>query len=164
MILHSLKLILIKCNGANVYRYWWSNWRIGGSVDRKIFGNCRNVKFYIHDTRINGCKEAMNTIFIDLIFFYIQRETHCATNSWKQNCTTCFAFDQMLSVLFLKAPTYETSQLVSQHNPNAFYYSFEYEGRNSMNDYSFASNPVPVPHGIYSLISLTCFLLDWKHI
>jgi len=54
----------------------------------------------------------------------------------------------MLSVLFLKAPTYETSQLVSQHNPNAFYYSFEYEGRNSIFEYTFASNPVPVPHGV----------------
>jgi hypothetical protein len=54
----------------------------------------------------------------------------------------------MLSVLFLKAPTYETSQIVSQHNPNAFYYSFEFEGRNSLNDYSFSRNPVPVPHGI----------------
>jgi hypothetical protein len=54
----------------------------------------------------------------------------------------------MLSVLFLKAPTYETSQLVSQHNPNAYFYSFEYEGRNSIFTYAFAVNTPPVPHGI----------------
>ncbi|KAK4035777.1 hypothetical protein OUZ56_027860 [Daphnia magna] len=54
----------------------------------------------------------------------------------------------MLSVLFLKAPTYETAQIVSQHNPNAFYYSFEYEGRNSIFEYAFAPNPVPIPHGV----------------
>lgn len=64
----------------------------------------------------------------------------------------------MLSVLFLKAPTYETSQIVSQHNPNAFYYSFEFEGRNSLNDYSFSMNPVPVPHGI-RLLAVPLFSL-----
>ncbi|EFX83387.1 hypothetical protein DAPPUDRAFT_240264 [Daphnia pulex] len=32
----------------------------------------------------------------------------------------------MCSVLFLKGPTYENSQLVSQHNPNAFFYSFDH--------------------------------------
>ncbi|XP_045023594.1 LOW QUALITY PROTEIN: acetylcholinesterase [Daphnia magna] len=57
----------------------------------------------------------------------------------------------MCSVLFLKGPTYETTQLVSQHNPDAFFYSFEYEGRNSIFSYLFAmqnANPPPIPHGV----------------
>ena len=62
----------------------------------------------------------------------------------------------MLSVLFLKAPTYETSQLVSQHNPSAYYYSFEYEGRNSLFEYNFPSNAPPVPHGM-NLIFISRF-------
>jgi hypothetical protein len=66
----------------------------------------------------------------------------------------------MLSVLFLKAPTYETSQLVSQHNPNAYYYSFEYEGRNSIFEYAFALNTPPVPHGI-NLIFFFSVLKDF---
>jgi hypothetical protein len=53
----------------------------------------------------------------------------------------------MCSVLFLKGPTYEMSQLVSQHNPNAFYYSFEFEGRNSIFNYLFAVNTPPFPPG-----------------
>ncbi|XP_046631305.1 cholinesterase 1-like isoform X3 [Daphnia pulicaria] len=54
----------------------------------------------------------------------------------------------MCSVLFLKGPTYEMSQLVSQHNPNAFYYSFEFEGRNSIFNYLFAVNTPPFPPGV----------------
>ncbi|XP_046631314.1 cholinesterase 1-like [Daphnia pulicaria] len=54
----------------------------------------------------------------------------------------------MCSVLFLKGPSYEISQLVSQHNPNAFFYSFEYEGRNSIFNYVFAGNPPPFPSGV----------------
>ncbi|XP_032791458.2 cholinesterase 1 [Daphnia magna] len=54
----------------------------------------------------------------------------------------------MCSVLFLKGPTYETTKVVSQHNPNAFFYSFEYEGRNSLFTYLFAKNPPPIPHGV----------------
>ena len=53
----------------------------------------------------------------------------------------------MCSVLFLKGSTYETSQLASQHNPNAFFYSFEYEGRNSIYNYVFSGNLPPIPHG-----------------
>ena len=55
----------------------------------------------------------------------------------------------MCSVLFLKGSTYETSQLASQHNPNAFFYSFEYEGRNSIYNYLFinSDSPPPIPHG-----------------
>lgn len=62
----------------------------------------------------------------------------------------------MCSVLFLKGPTYETTQLVSQHNPDAFFYSFEYEGRNSIFSYLFAANPPPIPHGklAYPLFSI----------
>lgn len=54
----------------------------------------------------------------------------------------------MCSVLFLKAPTYETTQLVSQHNPDAFFYSFEFDARNSLFIYLFAANPPPIPHGM----------------
>ena len=68
----------------------------------------------------------------------------------------------MCSVLFLKGPTYEMSQLVSQHNPNAFFYSFEYEGRNSIFNYLFAVNTPPFPPGM-SRISYLIFTEQWTH-
>lgn len=53
----------------------------------------------------------------------------------------------MSGTLFLKAPTYELIQLTSQYNPESYFYSFEYEGRNSLFGYLFVGNPPPVPHG-----------------
>ncbi|XP_046449413.1 juvenile hormone esterase-like [Daphnia pulex] len=52
------------------------------------------------------------------------------------------------SVLFIKEGTYENLQLISQHNPSAFFYSFEYEGRNSLCNAFFIGNQPPVPHGV----------------
>ena len=65
----------------------------------------------------------------------------------------------MCSVLFMKAPTYEMSQLVSQYNPNAFFYSFEFDARNSLFIYIFNNNPPPIPHGIYALLILITITL-----
>ncbi|KAI9552097.1 hypothetical protein GHT06_022434 [Daphnia sinensis] len=54
----------------------------------------------------------------------------------------------MCGVLFLKEPSYETTQLASKYNADAFFYSFEYEGRNSIYNYVFAANPPPIPSGV----------------
>lgn len=54
---------------------------------------------------------------------------------------------QMCSVLFLKAPTYETMQYHSDHNPNSYFYGFNFLGRNSVYDYAFALDPPPISHG-----------------
>ena len=53
----------------------------------------------------------------------------------------------MCSVLFLKGPTYLTAQYNAQHNPNTYWYSFNFAGRNSIFEYAFARNPPPIPHG-----------------
>ncbi|KZS04109.1 Carboxylic ester hydrolase [Daphnia magna] len=57
----------------------------------------------------------------------------------------------MLGVLFLKSAGYETVRLHSLHNEHSYWYSFNYEGRNSLFIYLFASNPPnypPVDHGV----------------
>jgi hypothetical protein len=54
-----------------INRYWRSNWGTGSSVDRKIFVNCWNGKFHIHDTRTNRCK--LND-YVNIIFFHFQLE------------------------------------------------------------------------------------------
>ena len=63
---------------------------------------------------------------------------------------------QMLGVLFLKAAGYETVRLHSLHNPAAYWYAFHYEGRHSLFQYLFVSNPLnypPMPHGRLTEIS-----------
>ena len=115
-------------------RHRWPNWSTRWRFDKKIFRWCWNGKFYIDDARANGCK-----FFFSLFFNSI-------TDSW----IPYIPLTQMCSVLFLKAPTYETSQLVSQYNPNAFFYSFEFDARNSLFIYIFAANPPPIPHGVHS--------------
>ena len=57
-------------------------------------------------------------------------------------------FRQLCSVLFIIESTYENLQLISQHNPSAFFYSFEYEGRNSFCNAFFIGNQPRVPHGM----------------
>jgi hypothetical protein len=53
----------------------------------------------------------------------------------------------MLGVLFLKSAGYETVRLNSLHNPDSYWYAFNYEGRNSLYIYLFAGNYPPIPHG-----------------
>jgi len=54
----------------------------------------------------------------------------------------------MLGVLFLKSPGYETVKLNYKHNPNSYWYAFNYEGRNSLFTYLFLGNYPPIPHGV----------------
>lgn len=54
----------------------------------------------------------------------------------------------MLGVLFLKSAGYETVRLNSLHNPDSYWYAFNYEGRNSLFIYLFAGNYPPIPHGV----------------
>lgn len=63
----------------------------------------------------------------------------------------------MCSVLFLKSPGYETVRLHSQHNPHSYWYSFNFEARNSMFIYLFVGNWPPIPHGTPFSIEL----LNW---
>lgn len=55
----------------------------------------------------------------------------------------------MCSVLFIKESAYETSQLISEYEPNTFFYSFEYEGRNSMCNIYFVGDQLPIPNGYF---------------
>jgi len=57
-------------------------------------------------------------------------------------------FTDMCSVLFLKGPTYITAQYNAQHNPNTYWYSFNFEGRNSLFTYFFIKSDPPIPHGV----------------
>lgn len=58
----------------------------------------------------------------------------------------------MWGVLFIKSAGYETVRLNSLHNPNSYWYAFNYEGRNSLFIYLFDARipPVdsPIPHGM----------------
>ena len=53
----------------------------------------------------------------------------------------------MCSVLFLKDPTWELIQLTSQYNRNSYFYSFEFDARNSLFIYLFPGDKPPIPHG-----------------
>nr|CAH0102948.1 unnamed protein product [Daphnia galeata] len=65
----------------------------------------------------------------------------------------------LCSVLFIKESTYENLQLIAQHNPSAFFYSFEYEGRNSLCNAFFIGNQPPVPHGVCHSDELIYFFI-----
>ena len=72
---------------------------------------------------------------------------------------------QMLGVLFLKAAGYETVRLHSLHNPHAYWYAFHYEGRHSLFQYLFVTNPLnypPIPHGKFTEISYATNNIDYK--
>lgn len=58
----------------------------------------------------------------------------------------------MCGVLFLKDPTYQMIKNTHRYNPDSFFYSFEYEGRNSIFIYLFPNEKPPIPHGKISFI------------
>ena len=66
---------------------------------------------------------------------------------------TIWFIEQLCSVLFLKAPTYEMMQYHSDHNANSYFYAFNFEGRNSLFTYIFIRDPPPIPHGM-SIVSI----------
>lgn len=66
---------------------------------------------------------------------------------WPLVVISAFLFPQLLSVLFIKAPTYEMAQLVSASDP-VYFYAFNFLGRNSLFDYVFIRSPPPFPHGV----------------
>lgn len=51
-------------------------------------------------------------------------------------------------MLFLKEGGYQTVQIHSRFNPNAYWYSFNYEGRFSLYTVLFFPNLPPIPHGV----------------
>jgi len=53
----------------------------------------------------------------------------------------------MSGVLFLKESSYINAQYSAQHNPNTYFYAFNYEGRNSLFTYFFLNSGLPFPHG-----------------
>ena len=62
----------------------------------------------------------------------------------------------MCGALFLKGPTYETAQYNALHNPNTYWYSFNFEGRNSLFVYMFLNADIPFPHGIKAMHLWLC--------
>ena len=55
-----------------------------------------------------------------------------------------------------------------KHNPNSYWYAFNYEGRNSLFIYLFLGNYPPIPHGslltLYILLILTLPLIPYDPI
>ena len=62
--------------------------------------------------------------------------------------------EQICSVLFLKDPTWELIRLTSPYESNGFFYSFEFDARNSLYTYLFVGDRPPIPHGNFFLLAL----------
>jgi len=54
----------------------------------------------------------------------------------------------MTGVTFIKSAGYENVVLHSKHNPNSYWYSFDYEGRYSLYFYMYFGHWPPYPHGV----------------
>jgi hypothetical protein len=54
---------------------------------------------------------------------------------------------QLVGTFFLKAATYEFMKYNSIHGGESYFYSFEYEGQNSVFNLLFSGETPPLPHG-----------------
>jgi hypothetical protein len=53
----------------------------------------------------------------------------------------------LVGTFFLKAATYEFMKYNSIHGGESYFYSFEYEGQNSVFNLLFSGETPPLPHG-----------------
>ena len=67
---------------------------------------------------------------------------------------TWIVLEQICSVLFLKDPTWELIRLTSPYESNGFFYSFEFDARNSLYTYLFVGDRPPIPHGNFFLLAI----------
>jgi len=54
----------------------------------------------------------------------------------------------MTGVTFIKSAGYENVMLHSKHNPNSYWYSFDFDGRYSLYFYMYFGHWPPYPHGV----------------